>query len=95
MNIKDKRVIKVVKVVEIAASLGIFKRLLLTSKKLILAIIAKLIANINFQFNNKFKSVLDLSRLPDIKLLSPKRTIEKAELKQYINIQNIISKGIC
>ncbi|MEI6584787.1 MAG: hypothetical protein WCL56_01830 [Sediminibacterium sp.] len=95
MNIKDKRVIKVVKVVEIAASLGIFKRLLLTSKKLILATIAKLIANINFQFNNKFKSVLDLSRLPDIKLLSPKRTIEKAELKQYINIQNIISKGMC
>ena len=95
MNINDKRVIKVGKVVEIAASLGIFKRLLLTSKKLILAIIAKLIANINFQFNNKFKSVLDLSRLPDIKLLSPKRTIEKAELKQYINIQNIISKGIC
>ena len=52
-------VIKVVSVVETAASLGTFKKLLFKRIKLILDIMAKAMATMNFQFSNTLKIAAD------------------------------------
>ena len=73
---------KVVRVVEIAASRGTFRKLLLSRIKLIREKMASAIARINFQLSNSFKMALDSNKFPEIKFLSPINTMEKAVHKQ-------------
>ena len=82
INKIDIKVTNVVKVVEILASLGTFKKLLFSKIKLILENMASAMANINFQLNNNLIIESRLNKLPEIKFLSPNNTIEKAVLKQ-------------
>ena len=82
INNIDINVTNVVKVVEILASLGTFKKLLFSKIKLILENMARAIANINFQLNSNLTIESRLNKFPDIKFLSPNNTIEKAVLKQ-------------
>jgi hypothetical protein len=71
-----------VSVVEIAANLGTFRKLLLSRIKLILEKIASAMARMNFQLNNNLMMASGFKRLPEIKFLSPINTMEKAVLKQ-------------
>ena len=82
INNSDINVTNVVNVVEMLANLGTFKKLLFSKIKLILEKIASAIANINFQLNNSFKIESILNKFPEIKFLSPNKTIEKAVLRQ-------------
>lgn len=82
INNIDIKVTNVVKVVEILANLGTFKKLLLSKIKLILENMARAIANINFQLNNSLPIESRLNKFPEIKFLSPNNTIETAVLKQ-------------
>jgi hypothetical protein len=94
INIIEISVTNVVRVVEMAASRGTFRKLLLSRIKLILEKMARAMAKINFQLNNNLKIASGFKRFPDIKFRSPINTIENAVLKQYTNVQKIMINAI-
>ncbi len=79
---RDNNVANVVMEVEASANFGIFSNELLIIMKLILVKTAKTMASINFQLKIKRMILSIFSKLPDIKDLSPKSTIESVLVTQ-------------
>ena len=81
-NTSDKRVIKVVNVVDIGDSLGSPKNKLFKNTKLILDKKANAMERMNFQFKKSLIITDKLCKLPDIKFLFPNKTIEPDDAMQ-------------